>query len=102
MAKFYLLEKEKGHYVFDCPGCGYSHSITTLAPNESGNIWHFNGNLEKPSVCPSLLVNKHHPESRCHSIITNGKIQFLPDCYHHLKGKTVDLPECGWGQQTEN
>lgn len=29
----------------------------------------------------------------CHSFVTDGKIQFLNDCFHSLKGQTVDLPD---------
>jgi hypothetical protein len=38
------------------------------------------------------------PERQCHSFVTDGKIQFLPDCYHSLKGQTVELPE--WDDDT--
>ena len=31
--------------------------------------------------------------SVCHSFITDGRIQFLGDCTHELKGQTVELPE---------
>lgn len=27
----------------------------------------------------------------CHSFVTGGKIRYLNDCTHHLKGKTVEL-----------
>lgn len=39
------------------------------------------------------LRNGDYPESRCHSFITDGKIQYLSDCFHELAGQTVDLPE---------
>jgi hypothetical protein len=29
----------------------------------------------------------------CHSFIKNGKIQYLSDCTHELKGKTVQLTD---------
>lgn len=29
----------------------------------------------------------------CHSFVTDGRIQFLDDCTHALRGQTVDLPE---------
>lgn len=29
----------------------------------------------------------------CHSFVTAGRIEFLPDCTHALAGQTVDLPE---------
>ena len=30
---------------------------------------------------------------RCHSFVTDGRIQFLSDCTHALAGQTVDLPD---------
>jgi hypothetical protein len=30
---------------------------------------------------------------RCHSLVTDGNIQFLDDCTHELKGKTVPLED---------
>ena len=92
MAKFKLFDEETGLYVFDCPGCGYGHPVYTKT-NETGNLWEFNGDLDNPTVSPSLLVNKDYPDKRCHSFIKGGKIQFLNDCFHHLKGQTVELPE---------
>lgn len=73
------------YHMFQCPGCGYHHSFN--------NSWSYNGDPVKPTVHPSLLVNKDDPRTRCHSFITDGKIQFLNDCFHDLKGQTVDLPD---------
>jgi len=41
---------------------------------------------------------KGEPESpyrceRCHSFVTDGRIQFLADCTHALANQTVDLPD---------
>lgn len=78
-------------YIFYCPGCKYSHSFR-VAPG----AWGFNGDLDKPTVEGSILVNadlsKASPGSlRCHSFIKDGMIQFLDDCTHELKGQTVSL-----------
>ncbi|WP_244622606.1 DUF6527 family protein [Microvirga brassicacearum] len=79
--------------------------------------WGFNGNYEKPTFTPSVLVTSGHYvaghqaseecwctyEKRfgkkapfecsiCHSFVTDGKIQFLDDCTHALAGQTVPLP----------
>lgn len=66
--------------------------------------WSFNGNVEKPTFKPSLLVKfpanpkaieefkEWRAERICHSFVTDGKIIFLNDCTHELKGQTVDLP----------
>ncbi len=36
---------------------------------------------------------------RCHTFITDGRIQFLGDCSHKLAGQTVDLP--AWPEERE-
>lgn len=33
------------------------------------------------------------PPYVCHSFVRNGRIEYLGDCTHHLKGQTVDLPD---------
>lgn len=73
-----------------CPGCGYGHLFDSR--------WTYNGNPEKPTFSPSMLVNATcgsvSPWSpRCHSFVTDGKIRFLDDCQHKLKGQTVDLED---------
>ncbi len=72
-------------YTFNCPGCKEHHVFN--------NTWKFNGDYEKPTVTPSLLVTNGNPLYRCHSFITDGRIQFLSDCTHELAGQTVDLIE---------
>lgn len=91
---------------FECPGCGDNHIVPTAGPHK----WGFNGDLEKPTFHPSLMVRsghyaKHWKEGDecwcgkdypfscyvCHSQIADGRIQFLPDCTHKLAGQTVDM-----------
>jgi len=47
--------------------------------------------MDKPSFQPSILWQ--WGDVRCHSYVTDGRIQFLNDCTHDLAGQTVDLPE---------
>lgn len=75
-------------YLFNCPGCGYEHAVGLKS--EGGNHT-FNMDLDKPTFSPSL-VHDFTPGRRCHSFVKEGKIQFLNDCWHELKGQTVDLP----------
>jgi hypothetical protein len=78
-------------YLFHCPGCGNCHKFTTV-----GLVtWGFNGNMEKPTFTPSILVTQYPKGEKkvCHSWITNGFIQFLPDSTHKLKGQTVELED---------
>ena len=112
------LEKGKSiiERIFDCPGCVCAHGFRTAGwPEPPGlsdedkkiftNKWTWNGSMDKPTLSPSLNVlnkigvnEKNEPiyETICHSIIQEGKIQFLGDCKHELKGQTVELPDFEW------
>lgn len=78
--------KNLTHYI-ECPACGYGHGFDAR--------WSFNGDYEKPTFRPSMLVNANSPQlgPRCHSFVTDGKIQFLSDCSHQFAGQTMDLPD---------
>ncbi len=81
-------------YAFWCPGCEEAHAYYTANWREGGNpVWHFNGNEDKPTFSPSLLV-RTPPIRRCHIFLTDGVIHFLSDCSHKLAGQNVPLPEC--------
>lgn len=84
---------------------------------EGTGKWTWNGDTNSPTLRPSVLVkaghfaadqkaknrcwcdyNREHPDEgnqsscfQCHSWISDGKIQFLPDSSHALSGKTIDL-----------
>ena len=102
-----------------CPGCKGHHVINDL--------WSFNGDIDKPTFSPSVLVRSGHyaPHFKpgdncwctynaeqekkgeplapfkctiCHSFVRDGKIQFLNDCTHELAGQTVELPEVKTGE----
>jgi hypothetical protein len=83
----------------------------------------FNGDMEKPTFSPSILVRgvnfppvdpatgdyARGPDGEylldetqhlvgctpmvCHSFVRDGRIQFLGDCTHSLANQTVDLPD---------
>jgi len=89
--------------VFRCPGCKSSHRVRY--GEGSGPRWSWNGDVERPTFMPSILVTRPavpdadeefkewRVEHRCHSFLTDGNIQFLSDCTHELSGQTVPLPE---------
>lgn len=99
-------------FMFFCPGCQEHHAVWTKKRNALGAIWDFNGDMERPTFNPSLLIRGKRPitgeeyrrimageklaipDRVCHSFIRAGRIQFLPDCTHELAGKTVPLPAC--------
>lgn len=95
MAKFRLMDNTKGVFEFFCPGCKIRHSVWTTDESYPHPVWKFNNNNEKPTIHPSLMVTYNYGSEHfiCHSFITFGKIQFLSDCTHELKGQTVELPE---------
>lgn len=80
--------------VFMCPGCERGHGFyIRRRPGDSGPVWKFNGDFERPTFEPSLLVFPTSISPRCHSFVRNGQIEFLSDCTHKLAGKTVPLPK---------
>ena len=94
-----LRRLEGGRMAFWCPGCFRAHQITVchdLFPD--GPCWGFDGDFERPSFTPSIMMNgpgpTHSPDAPvCHSYVTKGRILFLQDCTHELAGQTVDLPD---------
>jgi hypothetical protein len=99
-----LLSVGGDQILFWCPGCDHPHAVST-------KLWAFNGDYEKPTFSPSVLV---HPSKRfidedldmpelvapgnitmsprCHSFVNQGRIEFLGDSTHELAGQTVDIP----------
>lgn len=106
-------------YKIICLGCDEEHLLYTN-PSYGDITWGFNGDIEKPTFNPSLLIrtgchisnhktdhcwctyNKECIEKgekptsfkckTCHTFITDGKIQYLTDCSHKLAGQTIELP----------
>lgn len=104
-----ILERCGDQLFFECPGCKMMHGINVgVGP---GPRWDWNGSADHPTFTPSILVTgvemvtdeererlmageKVEPRPlRCHSFVTDGRIQFLSDCTHALAGSTVPLPE---------
>jgi hypothetical protein len=84
-------------WMFQCPGCALLPYNTALhCPTKS---WGFNGDVEKPTFTPSILVRWDTDEKKhvCHSYVTDGRIQFLGDSTHPLAGQTVELPD--WSEE---
>lgn len=112
----FLRSQANGGLLYWCQGCNCSHAVNV--GDGPGPRWGYNGNPDKPTFTPSVLTtsghycshfkpgddcwcdyNAEHPEDadvycqRCHTFITDGKVQFLSDCTHALAGQTLDLPE---------
>lgn len=89
-----------------CPGCDHLKAIPM--PAEDGTLpkdrphWDWNGDLERPTLAPSILQYESGSMPRCHSFLRDGRWEFLGDCTHKLAGQTVDmvpLPDWVMGEQ---
>lgn len=88
-----VFRRDGAHHswCFYCPGCKELHQCDTR--------WKFNGDKERPTFRNSVLVSAvdnpaqgyHRP--CCHSYVTDGRIEYLPDSTHAMAGQTVDLPD---------
>lgn len=70
---------------------------------DEANAWTWNGNIEKPTLKPSILNegtefiggdaydSNNWIKFKCHTWITDGKAIFLDDTDHQFKGQTLDL-----------
>lgn len=92
--------------LFWCDGC-QTHHGPVIAPGR----WTWNGDQERPTISPSILVTGTQPLSddeyrrvmarepfeprplRCHSFVRDGRIEYLSDCTHALVGQTVPLSD---------
>lgn len=71
-----------------CPGCDSGHVFNTT-PGDNP-VWTFNGNFERPTFSPSMIV-RWGKNNVCHFNITDGQIQFHGDSTHALSEKTVPM-----------
>lgn len=117
MARIGVLRTlEGGRLGFHCPGCETMH-VVRVERDGVLPCWGFNGDHERPTFAPSVLVAatywepevtpenigewrrapwpQHKVERVCHSFVRDGAIQFLGDCTHALAGQTVPLTADG-------
>lgn len=93
-----ILEKADGMLFFACPGCKILHGVNI--ERDGRPRWTWNGSALHPTFSPSVLVqypwrlleSGEREQIVCHSFVTDGRIQFLDDCTHHLAGQTVAIP----------
>lgn len=118
VAKITVYNDVKETIVFLCPGCKKNHELPIKG---IGTVtWTWDGNIEAPTLSPSILTRYNKMTEKgesdynswytngcksedaqafdsvevvCHSFLKAGKLEFLSDCTHELKGQTVSLPE---------
>jgi len=85
--------------AFVCPGCiemfGDPSTGLHLLPvntDQHSPAWTWDGNLENPTLSPSILTGKNTPNI-CHSFLKSGVFEYLSDCTHSLAGQKVILPD---------
>ena len=90
--RYYKSEKLYGYSVW-CPGCDEGHTFTF-------DIWTFDGDVERPTFSPSMLVRKldvlrnaEEWPTICHSYLVDGVWDFLMDSQHELAGQKVPAPQ---------
>ena len=81
---------------FRCPGCAEmfdndGYHMIPVNTTEHSPAWSFNGNLEAPTLSPSILTSKNDPQ-KCHSYLKDGVFEFLNDSTHSLAGQRVEMP----------
>lgn len=93
-----LRDAQNNVLIWWCPGCNSSHNIQH--GEGRGPRWAWNGDVERPTFTPSVLVTyggvdsgkDGAPPARCHSFVIEGQMQMLGDCTHALAGQTVPIP----------
>lgn len=102
-----LYQLMPGMIGFHCPACNEMHFFYTKEYEHPGPKWDFNGDVESPTVSPSLAMSTNRPKdpnaprvpppypvwTYCHLFVKNGMIEFLSDCPHELAGQTVPIPD---------
>lgn len=82
---------------FSCPGCqeltGFGNGIHMVPVNttEKSPSWDWNGDLERPTLSPSILTRHHN--GICHSFLKDGVFEYLNDCEHSFAGLFVPIPD---------
>lgn len=105
----YFRKAGDDRLLYWCEGCRTAHQVKIAGPG----AWGFNGDYERPTFTPSVLVtsghympghdpskgcycNKPPPDGaawgfacrRCHTFIRGGIVEFLSDCTHALAGQS--------------
>lgn len=118
-------ELVKGGVKIFCPGCKKYHVLDarwafngdlekpTFSPSGPGKTCsllirtgHYSQFHKQGDGCWCTFKERYGYDpgfvcKQCHSHITDGRIAFLADCSHALRGQTVDLPDIATGVALE-
>jgi hypothetical protein len=99
MPKLAKVRDDDGMLIFECPGCNESHFVRVAKhanPEVREPVWTWNGDVDKPTVNPSLKISTSVEGKRttqCHFFLRDGNFHFCNDCRHELAGKTVPMSD---------
>ena len=82
------LHRDRGEYIFWCPGCEEPHGFIVRSDPRTYPSWTFNGSVLHPTFTPSLL---HPRERRCHLFLIEGVIDYCSDCHHKFAGSKTHM-----------
>ena len=76
-----------------CPGCKDVHCVPFVYGSDKlPRRWLFDGNLDYPTLSPSVKHLQESGDSRCHYHVQSGWIRFCGDCaVHKLGGQNFEL-----------
>lgn len=97
--------EEATHIELNLP-CPLNQRIIPVIINGSRDnnkryVWTWNGDIEKPTLRPSVLTEggrynedfSEYTKYKCHTWITDGEAQFLSDCTHDKVNQKLPLLE---------
>ena len=83
---------------FICPACDLIHTIRRGPGTDNPPTWIIDGDPSKPTIRPSVMVQYIKADGEdygkhvvCHSMITDGVIQYFSDCNHQMKGERTAM-----------
>jgi hypothetical protein len=80
-----------GRYMHWCPGCKEAHFFV-LGVGLDGRRVDFNGDLQNPTFSPDQRVERDEM-LYCRYFLTNGQLEFMGECGHEYRNRTVPLPD---------
>jgi hypothetical protein len=84
-----------GRYMHWCPGCNAPHFFNINAPEQGDGPpprrFFYNGDFQLPTFSPAQVLTGER--GACRYFLTSGKLEFMGDCWHEYRNRTVPLPD---------
>jgi hypothetical protein len=93
MSKLLYNETDSSYEIY-CPGCNTKHKVFTKLSAGCTQVHKFDGNLEKPTFSPSVLIDYGldavNNRRVCHFFVSEGSLNYQ-NCFHIFKNREVPL-----------